>query len=144
MKKKHAVGGLTLYADYVVPVYNLNTDMRYLTTYENDELSVDVWAVRATLNQEYKSMKTSLRRAEKNYTSALEKAPDNENVRRKKMVAKSLRELFVNPKFHQVIDKELKLIVAKYLRERYMKTDLDHAKYLLGFSMFACFKDAIR
>lgn len=144
MTKKHTTSGPVLYADYVVPVYNLNTDMRYLTTYENDELSVDVWAVKATLAQEYESMKTSLLRAEKNYTSALENAPDNENVRRKKIEAKSVRELFINPKFHQVIDNDLKLAVAHHLRARYMKTDLEHAKYLLGFSMFACFKEMMR
>ncbi len=144
MKKKHANAGMTLYADYVVPVYNLNTDMLYLTTYENDEVAVDVWAVRATLGQEYESMKTSLQRAEKNYTSALECAPDNEKVRRKKMAAKSLRELFINPKYHHVIDNDLRLAAAHYLRERYMKTDLDHAKYLVGFSMFSCFKEVMR
>ena len=97
MTKKHKNGGVMLYADYVVPIYNLNTDMRYLTTYENDELYVDVWAVKATLKQEYESMKTSLQRAEKNYTSALENAPDNENVRQKMLEAKSVRELFINP-----------------------------------------------
>ncbi len=53
MKKKHANAGMTLYADYVVPVYNLNTDARFLATYENDEACVDIWAAKAKLNDEY-------------------------------------------------------------------------------------------
>lgn len=144
MKKKNTSSGHMIYADYVVPVYNLNSDARHLAAYQNSEQFVDVWAVKATLGNELASMQNSLQCAENKYRAALENAPYNEEIRMNMLSMKSVRELLVNPKYHQVIDNELKLVVAKCLRENYMKTDLDHAKYLLGFSIFNCFKEVLR
>lgn len=144
MPKKRKNGGHMLYADYVVPVYNLNADARHLTAYSNSDMYVDVWAAKATLGNEFASMQDSMMRAENKYRAALNNAPDNEEIRMNWIGMKSVRELFINPKYHQIIDNELKLVVAKYLRENYMKTDLEHAKYLFGFSMFNCFKEVMR
>lgn len=41
MKEQHANSGQVFYADYVVPVYNLNKDAHYLTTYSNGNMNVD-------------------------------------------------------------------------------------------------------
>ena len=144
MKKKQASGGHMLYADYVVPVYNLNSDTRHLTAYSNGSMYVDVWAVRATMGKEFESMCDSLQRAEDKSRAALENAPDNEEIRMNEHLNKFVRELFINPKYYNVIDSNLKLVVAKYLREQNLKTDLDHAKYLFGFSYFTCFKEMFR
>lgn len=144
MKEKNTSGGHMIYADYVVPVYNLNSDARHLAAYSNSEQFVDVWAVKATPDKELSSMQRSLQRAENKYRAALKNAPYNEEIRMNMLSMKSVREFLINPKYYHVIDNELKLIVAKYLRENHMKTDLDHAKYLQGFSIFNCFKEASR
>lgn len=144
MKEQHANSGQVFYSDYVVPVYNLNTDVRYITTYSNSNQEVDLWVVRATAGREQESMQDSMQRAYKKADEAVLNAPDNEELRIQRMELKSLRELLINPKYNQVIDTELKSIVANDLRTRGLKANMAEAKHLLGFSFYACFKEVLR
>ena len=144
MKEQHANSGQVFYADYVVPVYNLNKDARYLTTYSNENMNVDLWAVRATPGKEMESMQNSMQRACQKADDDVLKAPYNEALRIKRMELQSLRELLINPKYYQVIDATLKAIIAADLKKRGLKTNLEQAKYLLGFSFYACFKEVLR
>ena len=144
MKEQHANSGQVFYADYVVPVYNLNKDARYLTTYSNENMNVDLWAVRATPGKEMESMQNSMQRAYQKADDDVLKAPYNEALRIKRMELQSLRELLINPKYYQVIDATLKAIIAADLKKRGLKTNLEQAKYLFGFSFYACFKEVLR
>lgn len=144
MKEQHANSGQVFYADYVVPVYNLNKDARYLTTYSNENMNVDLWAVRATPGKEMESMQNSMQRACQKADDDVLKAPYNEALRIKRMELQSLRELLINPKYYQVIDATLKAIIAADLKKRGLKTNLEQAKYLFGFSFYACFKEVLR
>ena len=144
MKEQHANSGQVFYADYVVPVYNLNKDARYLTTYSNENMSVDLWAVRATPGKEMESMQNSMQRACQKADDDVLNAPYNEALRIKRMELQSLRELLINPKYYQVIDATLRAIIAADLKKRGLKTKLEQAKYLFGFSFYACFKEVLR
>ncbi|MGN0917171.1 MAG: hypothetical protein ACI4NZ_03090 [Candidatus Enterousia sp.] len=144
MKEQHANSGQVFYADYVVPVYNLNKDARYLTTYSNENMSVDLWAVRATPGKEMESMQNSMQRACQKADDDVLNAPYNEALRIKRMELQSLRELLINPKYYQVIDATLRAIIAADLKKRGLKTNLEQAKYLFGFSFYACFKEVLR
>lgn len=144
MKEQHANSGQVFYADYVVPVYNLNKDARYLTTYSNENMSVDLWAVRATPGKEMESMQNSMQRVCQKADDDVLNAPYNEALRIKRMELQSLRELLINPKYYQVIDAALKATIAADLKKRGLKTNLEQAKYLFGFSFYACFKEVLR
>lgn len=144
MKEQHANSGQVFYADYVVPVYNLNKDAHYLTTYSNENMNVDLWAVRATPGKEMESMQNSMQRAYQKADDDVLNAPYNEALRIKRMELQSVRELLINPKYYQVIDAQLKATIAADLKKRGLKTNLEQAKYLLGFSFYACFKEVLR
>lgn len=90
------------------------------------------------------SMQNSMQRAYQKADDDVLNAPYNEALRIKRMELQSVRELLINPKYYQVIDATLKATIVADLKRRGLKTNLEQAKYLLGFSFYACFKEVLR